>query len=303
MAMLATMVIGSVTLPIINGLGGDQPAWIKTMAIYASLAVAMFLICFKCTRERVTEELGVQEKVPVGKALKAILQNNYWLLLIAIWLLYAINMTFSGTTTVYYAKYILGDETLMGPINIALNLPSVIGIPFMAPLIKKYGKKVLAVSGCLITLAGCFIMMLQPGSLTVIVISSAIKGCGMVPFWAVLYAMMADTVEYGEWKTGLRTEGLLYSASTFGAKAGAGVGSAVVGAILSANMFDGMQAVQPESAIRAISGMYLIVPIVVAVLQIICLAFYKLDKEYPMIMEELKIREAKEKNEKGRING
>ncbi|WP_251389955.1 MFS transporter [Mediterraneibacter agrestimuris] len=299
MAMLATMVITSVTLPIINGLGGDQAAWIKTMTVYASLAVAMFLICFKCTRERVTEELGQQEKVPVKTALKAVMKNKYWLMLIGVWLLYAVNTTFSGTTTVYYAQYILGDETLMGPINIALNLPCVIGIPLMAPLIKKFGKKVLAVAGCVITLIGCFMMLIQPDSLTMIVISTTVKGIGTVPFWAVLYAMMADTVEYGEWKTGVRTEGLLYSASTFGAKAGAGIGSAIVGAILSANLFDGMQAVQPDSAISAISGMYLFVPIAAAVLQILCLAFYKLDKEYPKIMEELRIREAKGRELKG----
>lgn len=299
MAMLATMVVTAVTLPIIKGLGGDQAAWIKTMAIYATLAVAMFLICFKCTRERVTEELGQQEKVPVKKALKAISQNKYWLMLIGVWLLYAVNTTFSGTTTVYYAQYILGDETLMGPINIALNLPCVLGIPFMAPLIKRFGKKPLAIGGCVITLAGCFLMMIQPDSLSMIVAATLVKGIGTVPFWAVLYAMMADTVEYGEWKTGVRTEGLLYSASTFGAKAGAGIGSAVVGAILTANMFDGMLDVQPQSAISAISGMYLFVPIIMVTLQIICLTFYKLDKEYPQIMAELKIREAKAKAETG----
>ncbi|RHR20664.1 MFS transporter [Clostridium sp. AF19-22AC] len=292
MAMLATMVVTAVTLPIIKSLGGDQAAWIKTMVIYATLAVVMFLICFKCTRERVTEELGVQEQVPVKKALKAVVKNNYWLLLIGVWLLYAINTTFSGTTTVYYAQYILGNETLMGPINIALNLPAVIGIPFMAPLIKKFGKKPLAIAGCCITLCGCLLMLVQPENLTMVVAATLVKGLGTVPFWAVLYAMMADTVEYGEWKTGVRTEGLLYSASTFGAKAGAGIGSAIVGAILTANMFNGMLEVQPQSAVSAISSMYLYVPIVMVALQIVCLVFYKLDKEYPQIMAELKIREA-----------
>ena len=64
-------------------------------------------------------------------------------------------------------------------------------------------------------------------------------------------------------------------------------------------MFDGMLDVQPQSAISAISGMYLFVPIIMVTLQIICLTFYKLDKEYPQIMAELKIREAKAKAETG----
>ena len=77
-----------------------------------------------------------------------------------------------------------------------------------------------------------------------------------------LFAMVADTIEYGQWKTGTRVEGMLYSSTTFGAKIGGGVGGAVALAIIGAAGYNGLcDSVQPETAITAIKNLYLAAPI------------------------------------------
>ena len=62
----------------------------------------------------------------------------------------------------------------------------------------------------------------------VIVISSVIRGIGNACGGVTIWAMVSDTIDYGEWKTGHRTEGLVNSACSFGYKIGNGIGSALL---------------------------------------------------------------------------
>ena len=104
--------------------------------------------------------------------------------------------------------------------------------------------------------------------------------------------MVADTIEYGEWKTGIRVEGMLYSSTTFGSKIGFGIASAIALGIVGAAGYDGLAAVQTESAVAAIKAIYLYVPIPFLILIPIIYIFYKLDKIYPQVMADLQEREA-----------
>lgn len=88
---------------------------------------------------------------------------------------------------------------------------------------------------------------------------------------------------------------MLYSSTTFGAKIGAGVGGAVALAIIGAAGYDGLAAVQAESALAAIKQVYLVLPIPFLVLVIVFYAFYKLDQIYPKVMEDLDKRENERK--------
>lgn len=105
--------------------------------------------------------------------------------------------------------------------------------------------------------------------------------------------MVADTIEYGQWKTGVRVEGMLYSATTFGAKIGGGVGMVVATSILGVAGYIGTAAIQTEMAIKAISNLFLYAPLIFLCITPILYIFYKLDKEYPGVMKDLAKREEK----------
>jgi GPH family glycoside/pentoside/hexuronide:cation symporter len=102
--------------------------------------------------------------------------------------------------------------------------------------------------------------------------------------------MVSDTIEYGEWKTGIRIEGLTNSASSFGFKVGGGLGAAAIGWILAAGGYVGGAKIQSASAIFAVKSIYIYLPIIITVIQIGVLYLYKLDKEYPRILKELRER-------------
>ena len=126
-----------------------------------------------------------------------------------------------------------------------------------------------------------------------IVISSIIRGIGNACGGATMWAMVSDTIDYGEWKTGYRTEGLVNSACSFGYKIGNGIGSALLGIILEVGGYVGDAAVQTASALHSIEICFVWIPIAVYASGLVIMKFWKLDKEFPQIIADLKARQAK----------
>ena len=103
-------------------------------------------------------------------------------------------------------------------------------------------------------------------------------------------------MEFGQWKTHLRQESLIFAGGSVGTKIGSGLASAGMTGLLSLAGYISSTtgtAVQPQSAIDMIMNIYKLGPVIVWVVVIITLSLYKLDKKYPAIMEELAERELK----------
>lgn len=139
-------------------------------------------------------------------------------------------------------------------------------------------------------IAGYSIMGIGADNLTVLIAGCMLRGVGNAGISACMFAMVTDTIEYGEWKTGIRTEGLINSAASFGQKIGNGLSSVILGAILSIGGYVGTAVTQTAGAITAIKVSYIYVPVILTVIQVIVLAFYHLDKEYDSILTDLKSR-------------
>ena len=110
-------------------------------------------------------------------------------------------------------------------------------------------------------------------------------------FWVMLLQVVVD---YGEWKTNKRIEGVTYSVTSFGMKVGGGVGGAIVGIVLAMGNYDGSALIQSASAITAIMAIYVYIPILICVLGVILMMTANIDKVYPQVIRELAIRRAKE---------
>ena len=107
--------------------------------------------------------------------------------------------------------------------------------------------------------------------------------------------MVADVADYGEWKTGVRNEGLTYSATSFGMKVGTGLGSAIVGWGLALGNYVGTEAVKSASALESIKALYTYVPLIVTAIGLVILLNANIDKIYPRIQKDLEDRRAKKK--------
>lgn len=295
MAQVGSLIINACTLPLINSMGGsnNQKSWIIVSVMYGVIAAALFLICFAKTKERVQVSMKQKETIRLGEAFKLIMKNNYWLLIVGVWVSMALGMSLNMSVGTYYAKYILGNENMSGFISAISIVPVLICMPAVAPLSKKFGKRNIALVGSLICLVGQAIMLLSPESASWLIACSLFKGIGTAALTGTLFAMVADTIEYGQWKTGKRVEGMLYSSTTFGAKVGSGIGGAVALGIIGAAGYDGLAAVQTAGTLEAIKMVYLVLPIPFLVLIPVFYAFYKLDKIYPTVMADLEKKEIK----------
>lgn len=189
-------------------------------------------------------------------------------------------------------KDILGDRSLVSTINGIFNVVQILAMFFIAMLVKKFGKRNVFALGLILDIVGMLILNYSAGTMPMIVVSSVVRGIGNACGGATMWAMVSDTIDYGEWKTGYRTEGLVNSACSFGYKIGNGIGSALLGLILEIGGYVGETAVQSASALVSIKVCFIWIPIAVYVCGLVIMAFWNLDKEFDGIIADLKQRAA-----------
>lgn len=290
LATCGTLFIKTCTLPVVKFFGDNARAWTYTFVVFGALEIITFMITFLFTRERVNTSEDKRMSVPISLGFKALVKNKYWFMATLNLVLIFIAQGVNGSSEVYYAKEVLGNGNLVGTFSVALQVTQIVCMFFIAGFVKKFGKRNVLMTGAAIMIVGYGIMGIGAESLPVLIAGCMLRGVGNAGISACMFAMVTDTIEYGEWKTGIRTEGLINSAASFGQKIGNGLSNVVMGAILAAGGYVGTAATQTASAISAIKVSYIYVPIVLTVAQIIVLAFYHLDKEYNTILENIKKR-------------
>lgn len=289
------MLVNMATLPIVNMFGGGKKGWLCLGICYGIAGSLLYLFTFLKCKEEDAEEIKNEsmtkpmKKTPVVENIRALFKNKYWIMVI---IMVIISFTISGFSgvNVYYAQYIFGNENLVGMMSIAQYLPICAGIIVVTPLVKKYGKRNVSFAGSIISLAGCLVMALFSENWPVFFAGLLIKGCGSAPLAVASFAMLADTVEYGEWKFGVRSDGLAYSAEGFGEKVGSAVGGILVTSLMSIGGYVANQAVQTSGTIIAMKSVMSYIPIGTTIITLIILWNYDLDKKYPQIITELEAR-------------
>ena len=301
LSITASMVITAFTLPLINKVAGmihnEQAAWIIVTSVYAVISVFVLLNTYATCTERVQTAQKSKENIPFWTALKATVTNPYFLIALGLMLFYTVYQIIIGTDLTYYCQYILGNVDLVMPLSASEKIATIIGIALLPKLLPKFGKRNLICAGCLLGIAGQLLFLLNSTSVTLGIATCIMRGIGIAPFYGVQYSLPSDAIEYGQWKTGLRIEGLMFSSMSMGQKAGSGFISAIMGAVLSMAAFDGLKATAAEQTAEAISVIrtfYLYVPIAIWIIMFLIALCYKLDKKYDRMMRELIAREGKD---------
>ena len=245
---------------IIEALGGGQRAWIKLAAILGTIAAIVFAIVYLTTRETVTSGGENGEDVPLLVGLKALMHNKYWFSVLAMQFCCVLHQVTTLTVGVYYAKYILNDAKLVGNIIMYHHFPALV-VMLLVPIAldKGVSKRMLAILSGVSMLLGSLISLVCASGVPFI-ISMGLRGIGFGAFSSVIYGMLADTVEYGEWKTGKRITGISFSGNLFFLKVGLAVAGAMVGFLLSWYGYDAGAKAQSASALNGIVLLFSVIP-------------------------------------------
>jgi Na+/melibiose symporter-like transporter len=163
--------------------------------------------------------------------LKLLFKNKELLLVVISGVLGGARMVYTYTGGLYFAKYVLKDEGLYGLITLMVvpgGLVASILVPWMS---KKFTKKWayigVHVLGALVMFAMYFIGYDAPWKLVVCAIGLVLLGIPQGVNNIITYAMIGDTVDYLEWKTGERGEGICFAMQTLINKVGMAVGAFV----------------------------------------------------------------------------
>ena len=140
--------------------------------------------------------------------------------------------------------------------------------------------------------AGFAVQLLAPANLVMVLIGTGVRGFGTGLASTLTAVMLGDTIDYGEWKSGIRTDGLVYSASTFGTKVGNGLATASLGWALAIGSIDASLAVQAAPALNSIKFVFTVLPMIASILAVVLNLIYDLDKKMPQILHDLKERNA-----------
>lgn len=291
---LMGFIVSVALIPVTNLLGGDQRAWIIVATALAILSsVCLYLAFLTSKEETITDQKEkLDEQVTFKESFKLLFKNKYWCLMITVLFLMNMVSVLNASTGIYYTKYILGNENLIGIMGAVGLIPVVVGFVAVGPMTKKYGPaktvRMALILGIVASLIRCFI----PYSFIGALVLGAVTTFSMIPLMALSGVLTTNTVEYGEWKNGKRIVGMINSGTSFGGKIGSGLGAAMIGWILAFGQYDGTLALQPDSSILSILILTVYLPFVLLLAIYVIMYKYDLDLHYPQIVKELEIRKS-----------
>lgn len=293
------MVIAILLIPITNMLGGNQGAWIKVSVVFAVLSLAALLFLYKVTKEQVSDAPEAKDEdanVPFKEGIALLFRNKFWVLMLIANLLMNISYGLSTSGGTYYAKYILGNDNLVGLMGAVGLIPTFLGFALVGPMTKKLGMRMTCMVSCVIGAVACVARAFTPYSFYSCLIGGCFTTFANIPMMCLFGAMVNNCVEYNEWKFGKRLLGMTNSASSFGSKIGSGIGGSLIGWMLAIAGYEATLAVQPTSVNYAIIGFGIYVPLLLFVAIFVLLKMYSLDAQYPQIIADLQARKAGKNN-------
>jgi GPH family glycoside/pentoside/hexuronide:cation symporter len=287
------MVIVIGYIPITNALGGGQKAWIIFATIVAVCAALCLFVAFCANPERNRDATDhATESTPFREGIKHLFQNRYWVIMLCVMTVVNLNYGVSGSSSIYYVKWVLGDENLMALVGALGFLPVVVGFASVGPISERIGPARTVKYSLLMGVVASIVRAIFPYDLWALIVFGTLVTLSAIPLMAMGGVLVTSTIAYGEWKFGTRLVGMANAVSGFGAKMGNGLGVAAVGWILTLGAYNGIATEQPESAIISIIASTVWLPGLALLVLYVLMRFYDLDKRYGDIVTELEARNA-----------
>ncbi|MEI8271101.1 MAG: MFS transporter [Paludibacter sp.] len=267
----------ALTLAKFFGNGNKAQGFQYTVFLFAALSLVFFFITFQTTKERVQPPKA--QKNSLKEDFRNLFKNQAWVILALVGIISFIMFAMQNAAIAYYFKYYLGKEDNVQLFNVVGTVALIVALPLSKPLAKRFGNKNVFIGSSLIS--GLFFILIylaRVQDITSIYVFNIIAKMAYAPAVPLLWTMIADSADYGEWKSGRRSTGLYFSAAVFAQKAGWGIGAAIAGWILTLSQF----VPNVPQTDTAITGIKLLVSVIPGILYMSCaifMIFYKIDKQ------------------------
>ena len=291
-ASLGTTTISFFGFPIVFLLGsGEEATGFLVLGLVAGLtAVIILSITVKFVEERPFK--FSKKDLPSFRNVFKSVANNYpfWIVFFAILFLISTFLMFNNNL-IYFIKYALNLHEYQGLLLGFLNASTFIGIFFWAFLTILLGKKYTWMISMACLFLGFTLFYFYPIKefielLIILIFIGFANGATGVLFWS----MLPDTIEYGEWKTGIRTESSLYGFMTFAQKGAIAFAAVILGTILTNIGFEPNE-IQNEQTLESLKNLMSIIPLIGVFISFVLIYFYPIDREFhKKLIDEINLR-------------
>ena len=284
-ASLGGLTVTTFGIALVNKLGnGNQ---IKGFEYFALGIVIIFIISTIVTCINVKEKTQVQvnnEKVNITQAFNILKQNDQLLVFIGIVLAYNLAMQLAGGAAIYYFKYVAGKESLFSLYSF-FKVAEIGGLMLFPVVTRKIGRQQVFRMATILPMFGLITLfisgLIAPQSILFISVSAVLLNLGSGFLLGSTTVMLADIVDYGEYKLGSRNESIIFSAQTLLVKLASALSGWLIGVGLSLIGYVAGAAVQSNITIIGIRVIMTIIPSIVAlVMYVIYKSKYKINGSF-----------------------
>jgi len=276
--MLGGLLVTSCTLPLVKwfGDGNNELGYQLTMLVMSCLGVVLFLICFRYTKERV---INPPHKLSLKTQLHVLWQNQPFKILCMAALVLLTSMVLRTTLAIYYVKYVLGKEDLITEFVTLGMIGNILGCACAQPLSKRFDKKAAYVYLQYISAILSCLAFFVPNEHILLAFLVYFLWCFFTQMATpLLWAKMADAIDYGVWQNGRRLTGLVYASIVFFIKLGLALGGAIAGWLLAYYQYQANVELS-EATKNGILTSFTLYPAIGSVLVALIMSKYSLDNK------------------------
>ena len=280
-AALGTFTISALGFPIVLYFGGGEEklGFIYLGIISGLIAILILHITVSFVKER-SFKSSVDDLPNFAEVAHSVSRNYpFWIIFLAIIILISTYLMFNNNL-IYFSKYALGLHDYQGVILGFLNGATLLAVPIWAYAALKLGKKNTWLISMAVLFLGFTTFNYYPiDDLDTLIYILIFIGFGNGATGVLFWSMLPDTIEYGEWKSGIRTESSLYGFMTFAQKGAIAIAVFILGIALTNIGFEPNQE-QSIETIEALKNLMSIIPLIGVFISFVLLYFYPIDKAF-----------------------
>lgn len=273
------------TAAMVGWFGGGSTGYAWMGAVSAFVLSASMIACFASTAKARTVERPPIVPMPRGAAIRALLANRPFALLMGIKTAQYMAIAVITTTKLLFLLNVLKlGYAGMAQLTLVQNIVSALSVPLWVMLARRIGKRASYLcASLLLMLVYASWYMATPGlPMAEVWLRGAVNGVAAAGTTLMSISMLPDVMEFDRLRTGLRREGVFSSAYTILEKLAFALGAGLIGVMLTAAGFvptlQGKLVQQPESAIAALYAGASIVPAALVAVSAVLMLFYSLDE-------------------------
>lgn len=276
-AFIGAFVVSVGTIPFVELFDSRADGFQALMVVFAFISTALLLITFATTKERVVPP--VEQKLTFRHSLQAVFLNLPLLIVIGIFCCGMLSFTVRQTLTAYYFIYYLERPDLIPDFFAATLLVMLLGLVSVPMLAARFGKSGALIMGAGLSVVACLgFYITTPDAVGWVFFWGCLIALGGTPVAVLGWAMIPDTVEYAQWKLGIRADGSIYSMASFFQKLAKALGGAGVALGLGMAGYIANQTQNPDTLTR-IHEMFTLVPLILMVVLIVLARLHPLDEQ------------------------